>query len=112
MAASDYVPISFKNRLHLAGRPQMGSRPRWLAGVTFNSAITISQAGQLQRRSSFGVPEELKPGQWLWKTCSVALRSLFGYAKRGCAIGIGKACMFGHLGFLSLTCGADRFAAY
>ena len=23
MAASDYVPISFKNRLHLAGRPQM-----------------------------------------------------------------------------------------
>ena len=27
MAASDYVPISFKNRLHLAGRPQMGSRP-------------------------------------------------------------------------------------
>jgi hypothetical protein len=32
MAASDYVPIFFKNRLHLAGRPQMGSRPileRW-----------------------------------------------------------------------------------
>jgi hypothetical protein len=27
MAASDYVPIFFKNRLHLAGRPQMGSRP-------------------------------------------------------------------------------------
>jgi hypothetical protein len=26
MAASDYVPIFFKNRLHLAGRPQMGSR--------------------------------------------------------------------------------------
>jgi hypothetical protein len=24
MAASDYVPIFFKNRLHLAGRPQMG----------------------------------------------------------------------------------------
>ncbi len=23
MAASDYVPIFFKNRLHLAGRPQM-----------------------------------------------------------------------------------------
>lgn len=27
MAASDYVPIFFKNRLHLAGRPQMGTRP-------------------------------------------------------------------------------------
>ncbi len=26
MAASDYVPIFFKNRLHLVGRPQMGSR--------------------------------------------------------------------------------------
>jgi len=25
MAASDYVPNFFKNRLHLAGRPQMGS---------------------------------------------------------------------------------------
>ena len=28
MAASDYVPIFFKNRLHLAGRPQMSTRPR------------------------------------------------------------------------------------
>ena len=27
MAASDYVPMLFKNRLHLAGRPQMSSRP-------------------------------------------------------------------------------------
>jgi hypothetical protein len=27
MAASDYAPNNFKNRLHLAGRPQMGSRP-------------------------------------------------------------------------------------
>jgi hypothetical protein len=26
-AASDYVPIFFKNRLHLAGRPQMRMRP-------------------------------------------------------------------------------------
>ncbi|MET4520167.1 hypothetical protein ABIB81_009526 [Bradyrhizobium sp. I1.7.5] len=26
MAASDYVPIFFKNRLHLAGRPQMSTR--------------------------------------------------------------------------------------
>jgi hypothetical protein len=31
MAASDYVPIFFRNRLHLAGRPQMGTRPS-LAG--------------------------------------------------------------------------------
>ena len=27
MAASDYVPIFFKNRLHLVGRPQMSTRP-------------------------------------------------------------------------------------
>jgi hypothetical protein len=27
MAASDYMPIFFKNRLHLAGRPQMSARP-------------------------------------------------------------------------------------
>jgi hypothetical protein len=27
MAASDYAPNNFKNRLHLAGRPQMSSRP-------------------------------------------------------------------------------------
>jgi hypothetical protein len=31
MAASDYVPNFFKNRLHLAGRPQMSSRPRGAA---------------------------------------------------------------------------------
>ena len=30
MAASDYVPIFFKNRLHLAGRPQMSTRPSHL----------------------------------------------------------------------------------
>jgi len=27
MAASDYAPIFFKNRLHLAGRPQMSTQP-------------------------------------------------------------------------------------
>jgi hypothetical protein len=27
MAASDYVPIFFKNRLHLVGRPQMSTQP-------------------------------------------------------------------------------------
>ncbi|MET4721843.1 hypothetical protein ABIF64_005937 [Bradyrhizobium japonicum] len=36
MAASDYVPIFFKNRLHLAGRPQMSTRPR-LASMQFAS---------------------------------------------------------------------------
>ena len=30
MAASDYVPIFFKNRLHLAGRPQMSFGPSHL----------------------------------------------------------------------------------
>ena len=34
MAASDYVPISFKNRLHLAGRPQMSTRPNKTVQVT------------------------------------------------------------------------------
>jgi len=33
MAASDYVPIFFKNRLHLAGRPQMSSLPKLLLPV-------------------------------------------------------------------------------
>ena len=28
MAASDNVPILLKNRLHLAGRPQMSTRPK------------------------------------------------------------------------------------
>ena len=28
MAASDYVPNFFKNRLHLAGRPQMSAHPK------------------------------------------------------------------------------------
>jgi hypothetical protein len=27
MAASDYAPMLFKNRLHLAGRPQMSPGP-------------------------------------------------------------------------------------
>jgi hypothetical protein len=31
MAASDYVPIFFKNRLHLAGRPQMSTPVTWAA---------------------------------------------------------------------------------
>jgi hypothetical protein len=39
MAASDYVPILFKNRLHLAGRPQMGS-----------------SVSEVRRRGQFGCP--------------------------------------------------------
>jgi len=45
MAASDYVPISFKNRLHLAGRPQMSTRSnrfrhhkRWTLGFCQNDS--------------------------------------------------------------------------
>ena len=33
MAASDYVPNFFKNRLHLAGRPQMSTRPNLVFSV-------------------------------------------------------------------------------
>lgn len=33
MAASDYVPIFFKNRLHLEGRPQMSTRPSVMGPV-------------------------------------------------------------------------------
>ena len=39
MAASDYVPIFFKNRLHLAGRPQMSSRPKLLLPVCAASLL-------------------------------------------------------------------------
>jgi hypothetical protein len=44
MAASDYVPGFFKNRLHLAGRPQMGSRPSQRASrrlVTLQNRIQV-----------------------------------------------------------------------
>jgi hypothetical protein len=37
MAASDYVPIFFKNRLHLAGRPQMSTRPSRAISEHFRS---------------------------------------------------------------------------
>jgi len=33
MAASDQVPMLFKNRLHLAGRPQMSTRPNLVFSV-------------------------------------------------------------------------------
>jgi hypothetical protein len=34
MAASDYVPIFFKNRLRLEGRPQMSTRPIVIAAAS------------------------------------------------------------------------------
>jgi hypothetical protein len=33
MAASDYVPTFFKNRLHLVGRPQMSTRPSQITSI-------------------------------------------------------------------------------
>jgi len=44
MAASDYVPIFFKNRLHLLGRPQMGSRPGYPGHYLCNYPGTASDA--------------------------------------------------------------------
>jgi hypothetical protein len=41
MAASDYVPIFFKNRLHLAGRPQMSPD-----GVDAPSTASMCQSGR------------------------------------------------------------------
>jgi hypothetical protein len=39
MAASDYVPIFFKNRLHLAGRPQMSTRPNTTLADLFTQLL-------------------------------------------------------------------------
>ena len=40
MAASDYVPIFFKNRLHLAGRPQMiHALGNWACPGSFHRAV-------------------------------------------------------------------------
>ena len=41
MAASDYVPIFFKNRLHLAGRPQMSTRPDGLSACEAHRVAEI-----------------------------------------------------------------------
>jgi hypothetical protein len=48
MAASDYVPIFFKNRLHLAGRPQMSTRP---GGAAMASLMGTSATGNARRGS-------------------------------------------------------------
>jgi hypothetical protein len=46
MAASDHVPVFFKNRLHLAGRPQMSTRPRQAASFlrTVDNPGTYAQS--------------------------------------------------------------------
>jgi hypothetical protein len=45
MAASDYVPIFFKNRLHLAGRPQMSTRLFETGGLS-GRAVRASLRGR------------------------------------------------------------------
>jgi len=46
MAASDYVPNFFKNRLHLAGRPQMSTRPS-VMGPMMSSLPSECHAAEL-----------------------------------------------------------------
>ena len=47
MAASDNVPILLKNRLHLAGRPQMSTRPRLARQVISKDADVYGLAEAL-----------------------------------------------------------------
>ena len=42
MAASDNVPILLKNRLHLAGRPQMSTRPKRISGIPRRTPPALS----------------------------------------------------------------------
>ena len=73
MAASDYVPIFFKNRLHLAGRPQMSPRPKksissklgtrpfknYLSNcgiVAIGLTVAAHAMGRVRRRWPFPVP--------------------------------------------------------
>jgi hypothetical protein len=51
MAASDYVPHLFKNRLHLAGRPQMSTRPSPLQ----NYILVDAHCAPEQRKFSIDV---------------------------------------------------------
>jgi hypothetical protein len=44
MAVSDYAPWLFKNRLHLAGRPQMSSRPSLYMAATENFKVDSAHA--------------------------------------------------------------------
>ncbi len=49
MAASDYVPIFFKYRLHLAGRPQMSSRPNLKCVLRALSVLATERARAMGR---------------------------------------------------------------
>ena len=58
MAASDYVPIFFKNRLHLAGRPQMSTSPNDAYRLLGSYAARIlrgEKPGELPRQQSVKV---------------------------------------------------------
>jgi len=46
MAATDYVPFFFKNRLHLVGRPQMSTRPS-VMGPMMSSLPSERHAAEL-----------------------------------------------------------------
>ncbi|MET4222646.1 hypothetical protein ABIB00_007885 [Bradyrhizobium sp. LB14.3] len=52
MAASDYVPIFFKNRLHLAGRPQMSILPEdgSTKPATMRSVVVLPSRGTKQAK--------------------------------------------------------------
>ena len=55
MAASDYMPIFFKNRLHLAGRPQMSTHP----SSVFGTRTTRHYMSPHQFRGLFPIHREL-----------------------------------------------------
>jgi hypothetical protein len=57
MAASDYVPNFFKNRLHLAGRPQMSTRPNKTVQVT---TLFIQRGWKRSRRPGATVPDDTR----------------------------------------------------
>jgi hypothetical protein len=56
MAASDYVPIFFKNRLHLAGRPQMSTRPKYAGLKGFYRRPVLPTHESKQRKPRQTVP--------------------------------------------------------
>jgi len=57
MAASDYVPNFFKNRLHLAGRPQMLARkPRMLVTVALANKMARIVWALLVKQETYRAP--------------------------------------------------------
>src|SRR6476620_3090087 len=75
MSASDYVPISFKNRLHLVGRPQMSTRSNTtladlltpLLGANPFSTVRTSFRWQLSDERDDGVADGRQA--WLRRRC-------------------------------------------